>query len=131
MLIQLLGLIPAPSSLSSDVAIPAISITVHGHGGRPLYPAFPGHAHARHIVRVRLASLFSFSSVSPRLAFPSESLPAWHSVWRTINIWLLDHGDIDSSVFPSGHVAVAFVVACCARSRNGGLSGRPLFSPHS
>ena len=30
------------------------------------------------------------------------------SFWRAINIWLFEHCDISTSVFPSGHVAVAF-----------------------
>ena len=45
---------------------------------------------------------------SPRLAFPGQDIPAVTSVWREINIWILDHLDISTSVFPSGHVAVAF-----------------------
>jgi membrane-associated phospholipid phosphatase len=91
-------------------AIPAICIaTLYRNGGRPRIQRF--------LATLMLGTLCAyvllpfFPSVSPRLAFPSESLPAWHSVWRTINIWLLEHGDIDSSVFPSGHVAVAFSCA--------------------
>ena len=49
-----------------------------------------------------------FPTVSPRLAFPAQDLPNASSVWRSINVWLLDHCDIRTSVFPSGHVAVAF-----------------------
>ncbi len=45
---------------------------------------------------------------SPRLAYAGQDLPAIHSVWRDINVWILDHLDISTSVFPSGHVAVAF-----------------------
>ena len=45
---------------------------------------------------------------SPRLAFAGQDLPAAHSVWREINVWILDRLDISTSVFPSGHVAVAF-----------------------
>ena len=33
------------------------------------------------------------------------------TIWRIVNLWLLDHCDISSSVFPSGHVAVAFSCA--------------------
>lgn len=45
---------------------------------------------------------------SPRTAFPGEDLPAVKTVWRTINVRILDNLDIATSVFPSGHVAVAF-----------------------
>lgn len=48
---------------------------------------------------------------SPRLAFPGEDLPAHTGTARTVNVWLLDHLDISTSVFPSGHVAVAFSCA--------------------
>ncbi len=53
---------------------------------------------------------------SPRLAFPGEDLPNVHSVWRSINLWILDHLDISTSVFPSGHVAVAFSSALGLKS---------------
>ena len=49
-----------------------------------------------------------FPSISPRIAFPRENLPHYASIWRSWNIWLLDRYDISTSVFPSGHVAVAF-----------------------
>jgi membrane-associated phospholipid phosphatase len=45
---------------------------------------------------------------SPRLAYPGKDLPRFAGPARLINIWLLDHWDISTSVFPSGHVAVAF-----------------------
>lgn len=45
---------------------------------------------------------------SPRIAFPGEDLPGFHGAVRTWNLWLLQRLDIDTSVFPSGHVAVAF-----------------------
>lgn len=45
---------------------------------------------------------------SPRIAFPGADLPAASSIWRSINLWVLNHLDISTSVFPSGHVAVAF-----------------------
>jgi membrane-associated phospholipid phosphatase len=48
---------------------------------------------------------------SPRLAFPGQDLPAAQGIWRGINVWILDHLDISTSVFPSGHVAVAFSCA--------------------
>ena len=49
-----------------------------------------------------------FPSASPRITFPSEDLPHYESLWRSINVWLLDHYDISTGIFPSGHVAVAF-----------------------
>jgi membrane-associated phospholipid phosphatase len=57
------------------------------------------------------ALLPHFPTVSPRIAFPGQDLPAVMTFWRGINIWLLDHCDISASVFPSGHVAVAFSAA--------------------
>jgi len=49
-----------------------------------------------------------FPTASPRVAFATVDLPNYGSVWRTINIWLLDKCDITTSVFPSGHVVAAF-----------------------
>ena len=44
---------------------------------------------------------------SPRLAYPGADLPVFEGFPRNINLWVLDHLDILTSVFPSGHVAVA------------------------
>lgn len=44
---------------------------------------------------------------SPRLAYPGADLPLFEGFPRNINVWVLDHLDILTSVFPSGHVAVA------------------------
>lgn len=52
-----------------------------------------------------------FPTISPRHAFPTEDLPNYLSIWRVINTWVLDHADITTGVFPSGHVAVAFSAA--------------------
>ncbi|MEO8131986.1 MAG: phosphatase PAP2 family protein, partial [Bryobacteraceae bacterium] len=52
-----------------------------------------------------------FPSASPRLEFPGQDLPAFHGIFRRFNLWILDHGDIHTSVFPSGHVATAFAAA--------------------
>jgi membrane-associated phospholipid phosphatase len=49
-----------------------------------------------------------FPVASPRLAYPGQDLPAYSGLWRSVNVWLLDHCDISTGVFPSGHVAVAF-----------------------
>jgi len=51
-----------------------------------------------------------FPSASPRFVDPGGWQPAMTSV-RHVNIWLLDHADIRTSVFPSGHVAAAFSAA--------------------
>ena len=48
---------------------------------------------------------------SPRVAFRGEDLPAFGGYARQVNTWLLDHMDISTGVFPSGHVAVAFSTA--------------------
>jgi membrane-associated phospholipid phosphatase len=48
---------------------------------------------------------------SPRVAFAGLDLPAYNEFPRPLNVWLLDHLDISTSVFPSGHVAVAFSCA--------------------
>jgi membrane-associated phospholipid phosphatase len=45
---------------------------------------------------------------SPRVAFPGQDLPSYTGGARSINTWLLDHLDISTGVFPSGHCAVAF-----------------------
>ena len=52
-----------------------------------------------------------FPSASPRLEFPGQDLPTFLTIWRKFNIWILDRGDIHTSVFPSGHVATAFAGA--------------------
>jgi membrane-associated phospholipid phosphatase len=54
------------------------------------------------------ALLPHFPSDSPRLEFPGVDLPTYMTSLRRLNIWLLGHGDIQTSVFPSGHVATAF-----------------------
>ena len=63
-------------------------------------------------------SASSFSPpLPPRLAFPGSDLPSFGNSSRSINLWVLDHLDISTSVNPSGHVAVAF--SLCFRSREG------------
>jgi membrane-associated phospholipid phosphatase len=57
------------------------------------------------------ALLPHFPSQGPRFVFPGEDLPGIDTVIRRANLWVLDHGDIRSSVFPSGHVAVGFSCA--------------------
>jgi membrane-associated phospholipid phosphatase len=52
-----------------------------------------------------------FPVISPRYAFPEADLPSYESLARSLNVWVLDHLDISTGVFPSGHVAVAFSTA--------------------
>jgi membrane-associated phospholipid phosphatase len=47
----------------------------------------------------------------PHIVYPALDLPAVSGFGRSLNVWLLDHLDIPTSVFPSGHVAVAFSTA--------------------
>jgi membrane-associated phospholipid phosphatase len=56
---------------------------------------------------VAYALLPFFPSASPRFVDPAGWQPPMNAM-RHFNIWLLDHADIQSSVFPSGHVAAAF-----------------------
>ncbi len=60
----------------------------------------------------------------PRIAFANLDLPHYSSPLRWLNGWLLDRCDVSSSVFPSGHVAVAFA---CAFGVVRTLSDRRLF----
>ncbi len=78
-----------------------------------------GHrAETRHFLKVLfLGTLVAYALLpvvplaSPRLAYPGEDLPSHHGLARAVNVWLLDRMDISTSVFPSGHVAVAFSCA--------------------
>lgn len=44
----------------------------------------------------------------PHAAYATADLPNIQGMGRGLNLWILDHMDIATSVFPSGHVAVAF-----------------------
>jgi len=57
------------------------------------------------------ALLPHFPTEGPRFVFAGQDLPGVDTVLRRINLWVLDHGDIRASVFPSGHVAVGFSCA--------------------
>jgi membrane-associated phospholipid phosphatase len=63
-----------------------------------------------------------FPSESPRIFFPTQDLPTVMTVFRRANIWLLNACDIRSSVFPSGHVTVAF---SCAFAAIGAIRKKP------
>jgi membrane-associated phospholipid phosphatase len=51
----------------------------------------------------------------PRTLFPTEDLPAYSTIFRRLNLWLLGVGGIHTSVFPSAHVAAAFSAAAGMR----------------
>ena len=52
-----------------------------------------------------------FPSDGPRVVFTGQDLPGVETAFRRLNVWILDHADIRSSIFPSGHVAVGFSAA--------------------
>jgi membrane-associated phospholipid phosphatase len=52
-----------------------------------------------------------FPSEAPRFVFAGQDLPGVETVFRRFSLWILNHCDIRSSVFPSGHVTVAFSAA--------------------
>lgn len=52
-----------------------------------------------------------FPSQGPGALFPGQDLPQVHTVARAVNLWVLERFDIRTSVFPSGHVTVAFSAA--------------------
>ncbi len=50
-------------------------------------------------------------SEPPRVLFTGENLPAYDTVFRRFNWWMLGNYGIQTSCFPSGHVAAAFSAA--------------------
>jgi len=50
-------------------------------------------------------------SEPPRVVFSGEDFPAYDTVFRRFNLWMLGNYGIHTSVFPSAHVAGAFSVA--------------------
>jgi membrane-associated phospholipid phosphatase len=52
-----------------------------------------------------------FPSEPPRTVFPMENLPAFDTVFRQFNWWLLGNQGIHTSVFPSAHVSSAYAGA--------------------
>jgi membrane-associated phospholipid phosphatase len=61
------------------------------------------------------ALLPHFPVQGPRFAFSNEDLPQIMTVFRRMNLWILNHWDIHASVFPSGHVAAAFSASLAMR----------------
>lgn len=88
--------------------------------GIPLFCLFMIYWHNRHaqvdrFYRVFFLGTFAVYGIlpliaieSPRLFVPDQDLPIYMSVFRKVNVYVLDHLDISTSVFPSGHVGVAF-----------------------
>jgi membrane-associated phospholipid phosphatase len=54
-------------------------------------------------------------SEPPRAVFPGEDFPAYLTVFRKFNWWLLGGYGIHTSVFPSAHTAGAFSAAFAMR----------------
>jgi membrane-associated phospholipid phosphatase len=52
-----------------------------------------------------------FPSEPPRAVFPNENLPAFDTIFRQFNWWLLGGHGIHTSVFPSAHVSSAYAGA--------------------
>lgn len=52
-----------------------------------------------------------FPSEPPRTVFPNQDMPRIDTIFRQFNWWILGHGGIHTSVFPSGHVSAAFALA--------------------
>lgn len=68
------------------------------------------------------AMLPLFPVHGPHVAYPLLDLPHVNGIGRGINVWVLDHMDIPTSVFPSGHVGVAF---SCAAGMFEAVRSRP------
>jgi len=50
-------------------------------------------------------------SEPPRIVFAAEDLPAYVTVFRRLNLWMLGNYGIHTSVFPSAHVSAALSAA--------------------
>jgi len=122
----------APSLLEFSYLIlyvvsPLLLGAVYLLGGRKRVDVFLFTLLAGTLITYTLLPLFP--SESPRLFFPGQDLPSYMSVFRSANVWLLDAADIRTSVFPSGHVTVAFSAAFAAMAAlpNRRWLGRLLF----
>ncbi len=103
-------------------AIPPVCLGIlYACGGRSQAPRFLLLLFAGTFTAYALLPYVSV--ISPRVAFPNTDLPHYSGFARSINVWLLDHLDISTSVLPSGHVAVAFSSALGMISA---LPGRPI-----
>jgi hypothetical protein len=61
------------------------------------------------------AVLPHYPSEAPRFVFDGIDVPPIHTMLRGVNVWILDHWDIHSSVLPSGHVAAGLSAALAMR----------------
>jgi membrane-associated phospholipid phosphatase len=52
----------------------------------------------------------------PRILFAGQDLPAYFTIFRRFNLWLLGNYGIHTSVFPSAHVATSLSTALAMRS---------------
>jgi membrane-associated phospholipid phosphatase len=52
-----------------------------------------------------------FPSEPPRTIFPADNVPAFDTIFRQFNWWLLGGHGIHTSVFPSAHVSSAYAAA--------------------
>jgi membrane-associated phospholipid phosphatase len=57
------------------------------------------------------AQLLFWPSEPPRVVFFGQDLPAYDSIFRHFNLWMLGNYGIHTGVFPSAHVAGAFSAA--------------------
>jgi membrane-associated phospholipid phosphatase len=91
-------------------AVPPICIcAVYWVGGRERVHAF------LHTLLLGTFSAYAllplFPVHGPHVVYPALDLPNLIGFARPVNVWVLDHMDIPTSVFPSGHVAVGFSAA--------------------
>lgn len=91
-------------------AIPPICVcAIYWVGGRDRVHAFLYTLLLGTLAAYALLPLFPIHG--PHVVYPASDLPTVFGLGRTLNVWVLDHMDIPTSVFPSGHVAVAYSAA--------------------
>lgn len=96
-------------------AVPPLLLgAVYALGGRRRVDRFLFTLFAGTLLSYTLLPLFP--SASPYLVFARQDLPSTITFFRRINLLVLNSLDIRASVFPSGHVTVAFssAFACMA-----------------
>jgi membrane-associated phospholipid phosphatase len=103
-----------PSLLESGYlllyAVPSICLCIlYSIGGRERIRAFLFMLLLGTFTAYSLLPLFPVHG--PHIVYPALDLPTINGFGRSLNVWLLDHLDIPTSVFPSGHVAVGFSAA--------------------
>lgn len=99
---------------------PACVCVLYRIGGREKINAF------LHMLLLGTLSAYALLALlpvhGPHVVYPGADLSHIQGFGRTVNVWVLDHMDIATSVFPSGHVAVAF---SCAFGMYGAVPKRP------